>query len=108
MHDVVVVGIPLLAILGGLLFNNQALARVETRLDGRLDRLENNFKDCRGEIRDVRTEIKDFRGEIRNEIKDIGSDLTNLRSEMHHEFEQFYRTLGQHDARIDNLEKQRQ
>ena len=88
MHDVVIVGVPLIAILGGIFFNNQALARVETRLDGRLDRVEN-------EMRDVRGEIKDLRG-----------DVTSLRSEMHREFEQFYRTLGQHDARIDNLEKQ--
>jgi predicted nucleic acid-binding Zn-ribbon protein len=96
MHDVIVVGVPLIAILGGILFNNQSLARVETRLDGRLDRLENSLKDFRGEIRDVRGEIKDIR-----------SDLTDLRTEMHREFEQFYRTLGQHDARIENLEKQR-
>jgi predicted nucleic acid-binding Zn-ribbon protein len=89
MHDVIVVGVPLIAILGGILFNNQALARVETRLDGRLDRVEN-------EMRDVRGEIKDLRG-----------DVTSLRSEMHREFEQFYRTLGQHDARLDNLQSDR-
>jgi predicted nucleic acid-binding Zn-ribbon protein len=95
MHDVVIVGVPLIAILGGIFFNNQSLARVETRLDGRLDRLENNLKDFRGEIRDLRGEIKD----IRNNLKD-------LRSEMHREFEQFYRTLGQHDAKIEIIEKQ--
>ena len=74
MHDVVIVGVPLIAILAGTLFNNQALTRLETRLDGRLDRMQN--------------------------------EITSLRSEMHREFEQFYRTLGQHDVRIDNLEKQ--
>ena len=89
MHDVVIVGVPLIAILGGILFNNQALGRVEARLDGRLDRVEN-------EIRDLRGDIKDSRG-----------DMTSLRSEMHREFEQFYRTLGQHDARLDNLESDR-
>jgi hypothetical protein len=74
MHDVVVVGVPLIAILAGTLFNNQALNRLETRLDGRLDRMQ--------------------------------SEITHLRSEMHREFEQFYRTLGQHDAKIEILEKQ--
>jgi hypothetical protein len=88
MHDVVIVGVPLIAILGGIFFNNQALSRVETRLDGRLDRVENEIRDVRGEIKDLR------------------SDLTDLRSEMHREFEQFYRTLGQHDAKIEILEKQ--
>ncbi len=103
MHDVIVVGVPLLAILGGISFNNQALVRVETRLDGRLDRLENNFKDIRVDFKDVRNEIKD----VRSEVKEVQTDLTSLRSEMHREFEQFYRTLGQNDARLDNLEKQR-
>jgi hypothetical protein len=74
MHDVVIVGVPLIAILAGTLFNNQALTRLETRLDGRLDRMQN--------------------------------EITSLRSEMHREFEQFYRTLGQHDAKIEILEKQ--
>jgi hypothetical protein len=74
MHDVVIVGVPLIAILAGTLFNNQALTHLETRLDGRLDRMQN--------------------------------EITNLRSEMHREFEQFYRTLGQHDAKIEILEKQ--
>ena len=75
MHDLVIVGVPLLAILAGMFFNNQQIARVESRLEGRLDRIQ--------------------------------AELTAMRSEFHHEFEQFYRTLGQHDARIDNLEKQR-
>jgi hypothetical protein len=70
MHDLVIVGVPLLAILAGAFFNNQGLARLETRID----RLQ--------------------------------ADLTAMRSEFHREFEQFYRTLGQHDARIDTLEKQ--
>ena len=77
MHDLVTVGVPLLAILAGAFFNNQGLARLEGRLDktdGRIDRVQ--------------------------------AELTALRSEIHREFEQFYRTLGQHDVRIDNLEKQ--
>ncbi len=79
MHDVVVVGLPLLAILEGTLFNNRDIARLERRLD----------------------RIEDEIGGMRNE-------LTGLRSEMHREFEQFYRTLGQHDAKIEILEKHRQ
>ena len=74
MHDLVIVGVPLLAILAGILFNNQNINRIENRLDGRLDRIEAEF--------------------------------TILRTELHREFEEFYRTLGQHDARLDNLEKQ--
>jgi hypothetical protein len=78
MHDVIVVGVPLLAIMAGAFFNNQGLTRLENRLDktdARIDRVQ--------------------------------TEITAMRSEFHREFEQFYRTLGQHDARIDNLEKQR-
>jgi hypothetical protein len=69
MHDVVIVGVPLIAILAGTLFNNRDISRLE----GRLDRIQ--------------------------------TELTSMRNEIHKEFEQFYRTLGQHDARIENLEK---
>jgi len=31
--------------------------------------------------------------------------MTSLRSEMHREFEQFYRTLGPHDAKIEAVER---
>ena len=71
MHDLVIVGVPLLAIIAGAFFNNQGLARLE----GRIDKLQ--------------------------------SEITAMRGEFHREFEQFYRTLGQHGARLDNLEKQR-
>jgi len=33
MHDVVIVGVPLLAIFAGTLFNNRDIARLERRLD---------------------------------------------------------------------------
>jgi chaperonin cofactor prefoldin len=82
LHDLVIVGVPLLAIFAGTLFNNQSLARLETRIESRLDKI------------DAR-------------IDRLQAEMTVLRTEMHREFEEFYRTLGQHDARIDNLEKQR-
>jgi len=76
MHDVVIVGVPLLAIFAGTLFNNRDIARLERRLDRIVDEI----------------------GEMRRE-------MTSLGSEMHREFEQFYNTLGQHDAKIEMLEK---
>ena len=78
----------MLAILAGALFNNQGLARLESRVDGRSDKTDARLDRVQGEIASLRTE------------------MTALRSECHREFDQFYRTLGQHDARIDNLEKQ--
>jgi len=88
VHDVIVAGVPMLAILAGALFNNQGLARLETRVDSRLDKTDVRLDRMQSEIGSLRTE------------------MAAMRSEIHREFEQFYRTLGQHDARIDNLEKQ--
>jgi chaperonin cofactor prefoldin len=64
MHDVIVVGVPLLAILGGILFNNHALELLRRELKETKEELRAEIKDVRSEIRDVRGEIKDIRSEI--------------------------------------------
>ncbi len=64
-------------------------------------------KTLRDQIKDVRTESKDVRSEVKDVragVKDVRTGLTGMRSEMHREFEQFSRILGQHDARLGNLE----
>jgi hypothetical protein len=40
MHDTITVGIPVLAILFGILFNQRGLDKLEGRVDSRFDRLE--------------------------------------------------------------------
>ena len=60
MHDVIVVGVPLLATLGGFLFNNHAL-----------DLVRHELKETKKELRaEIKFEIK----EIRGEIKKIGGE----------------------------------
>lgn len=97
MHDVITVGLPLLAIFGGILLN---------RADA---------KELRGEIKDVRSEIKDVRGEIkdvRSEIKDVRGEIKELRGEMNVRFNAvdaelryFHGLTGKLDGRIEALEK---
>ncbi|HUI82765.1 MAG TPA: hypothetical protein VL240_00995 [Candidatus Binatia bacterium] len=41
----------------------------------------------------------------RQDNKDLRGALEALRNDMNKNFFEFYRTLGQHDARLDNLEK---
>jgi hypothetical protein len=46
MHDIIVVGVPLLAILAGILFNNSNSARIEARIDNlaaRIDRIQSDL-----------------------------------------------------------------
>jgi F0F1-type ATP synthase membrane subunit b/b' len=91
MHDVFTVGIPLLAILAGILFS-------------------------RNDAKDLRAEMKDFRAEIRAEIKDlrteVHAEIQDLRSEMKTRFDlvdaelrYFHGTVGKLEARIDAIEK---
>ncbi len=48
-----------------------------------------------------RQDVKELGGKIDR----IQSDLAGRIDRMQSDLAQFYRTLGQHDARIDNLEK---
>jgi hypothetical protein len=59
----------------GILLNRQDYARLDAKIDGKIDSLR---ADLTTQITGLRDDIKDF-----------------------------YRTLGQHDARLDALERQR-
>ena len=43
----------------------------------------------------------------RQDYKELRATVEALRNDMNKNFYDFYRTLGQHDARLDNLEKGR-
>ena len=80
MHDTITIGIPVLAILFGVLWNNQGLRDLKTEL---------------------KSEIKDLRGEMKNDFLRIESKQDRMQADL----SQFYRILGEHGARIDNIEK---
>lgn len=80
MHDVYTVGIPVLVIILGILLN-------------------------RSDVKELRAALAAESASLRSEIASTRTEIANLRSEFHQEFREFYRTLGQHDIRIDHLEK---
>jgi hypothetical protein len=85
MHDILGFGVVLLAIFAGILFNGRRSERIEDSIK----ELRSEFMaELRRESQSIRTEARSDIGQIRNDIKD------------------FYRTLGQHDARLDRLEKE--
>jgi hypothetical protein len=83
MHDAITVGVPVLAILLGILLNQRGLERLDLRidkLDMRIDKL-----DAKMESRFVHMEGR---------IDRIQADMA-----------QFYLILGEHGAKIENMQK---
>lgn len=76
MHDTITVGVPVLAILFGILLNQRGLEK----LDSRIDKLE--------------TKVETRLTHMESRIDRIQSDLA-----------QFFRILGEHGAKIENMEK---
>lgn len=75
MQTALTITIPTLVILMGILLNRQDYARLDAKIDSKIDGLR---ADLTGQINELRGNIKEF-----------------------------YRTLGQHDARLDALERGR-
>jgi TolA-binding protein len=87
MHDTITVGLPMLAILFGILLNQRAV----DKLDAKIDRIEGKME---SRFAQVDARIDRMQGEIDARLDRMQADLS-----------QFYRDLGDHGARIDALEK---
>jgi len=80
MHDVITVGVPVLAILFGILFNQRGLDKLEARLDNRVNGLE--------------ARMDRMQADLTGRIDRIQADLTR-----------FYQILGEHGGKIELLSK---
>ena len=90
MHDVIIVGLPLLMILAGILMN---------RSDAK--DLRSEMKDVRSEMKDVRSEMKDLRLEAIGRHSEVLARFNVLEADMR----QFYHLTGKLEARMDSFEK---
>jgi len=80
MHDALTIGIPVLAILFGILVNQRGLDKLEARLDGRMNV---------------------FEGRLDRLQSDVNARLDRMQADL----SMFYRILGEHGADIDHLKK---
>jgi uncharacterized protein YdcH (DUF465 family) len=83
MHDVVIVGIPLLAILAGILFN-------------------------RSDTKELRAEMNAFRGEVNARFNEVNARFNKVDDHLGRidaDLRQFYHLTGKLEARMDSLEK---
>ena len=87
MHDIVVVGVPLIAILAGILFSR------------------NDTKELRSEVKDLRTEMRDELRAIRNEMRTNQSETRDNLGRIDADLRQFYHLTGSLEARVDAIEK---
>ena len=76
MHDVVIVGIPLVAILAGILFNRSDVKDLRTEMQSRFNHIDDRFN-----------KVDDHLGRIDADLR------------------QFYHLTGKLEARMDGLEK---
>lgn len=72
IHDVIVVGVPLLAIRAGVFFNNHALERLRHELKDTKDELRADIKQTKDELR---AELKQTREELQGETLDVGTEF---------------------------------
>ena len=82
MHDGITIGIPVFAILFGILLNQRGLDRLESRMDSR--------------IGDLNGRMDRMQSELTARIDRIQADLL-----------QFYRILAEHGAHIATLRDER-
>jgi hypothetical protein len=76
MHDTITVGVPVLAILLGILLNQRGLERLDLRIDKLETKIESRFVHMEGRIDRIQADMA-----------------------------QFYRILGEHGAKIENMQK---
>lgn len=76
MHDLIVVGVPLLAILAGILFNNSTSNSNTVKIEARIDKVETR-------------------------IDNLAARIDRMQADL----SQFYMILGKHEGKIEALEK---
>jgi len=98
MHDVIAFGTVLAAILAGILLNRSDTKELRDKLDALRSDMDNKFAGVNERFAGVNERFAGM-------SERFDDKFDSLRSEMHGEFERFYMTLGEHDAKIANLEK---
>ena len=95
--ELLAIGLPTLSVLVGILLNRNDVSRLDGRITSLENRMASEIGSVRGEINAVRGEINSVRGEIgklRDEVRAIREDQR-----------EFYRSLGEHEVRLSNLER---
>ncbi len=109
MHDALTIGIPVLVILFGILFNQRGLDKLEARLDGRMNGFEGRMDRLGERIDRVHAELTirldRMQSDINSLLDRMQSDLGGRLDRMQSDLGMFHRTMGEHEADIEYLKK---
>jgi DNA anti-recombination protein RmuC len=87
MHDVIAVGVPLLAILAGILFSRNDIKDLRAEMNARFNQIDGNV--------DARfNKVDDRFSKVEDRLSAIDADLR-----------QFYHLTGKLEGRVDAIEK---
>ncbi len=89
MHDTFTIGIPVLAILAGILLNRSDVKELRNEM--------------RSELASVRSEMASLRSSVQSEIKELRSEMNRRFDAVDAELRYFHGKIGAHEAWLDLL-----
>jgi uncharacterized coiled-coil DUF342 family protein len=101
VHDLFIVGVPMLVILAGILLNRNDIKELRSEFRSEIKELRTEIKDVRAEISDLRSESGSLRSDMMAQHAEVLVRLATIDADLR----QFYHLNGRLEGRIDALEK---
>ena len=98
---ILALGIPSVSVLVGILLNQYGIGRVDSRID-KLDARMNKFED---RLLQVSKDIDDRFRKAEQDAERRNDRILDAIGKIQLDMRGFYRSLGQHEVRLSNLEK---
>ncbi len=108
MHDALTIGVPVLAILAGILFNRSDVKDLRAEMRARFDRVDEDFDrvDARVMALSDRVDSRFNRVDARFDRVDARFDQVDARfNRVDVDLRQFYAVTGKLEGRIDEISK---
>jgi hypothetical protein len=96
--EILAIGLPTLSVLVGILLNRSDTNRLDARITTEIAAVKAAVS---AEIGSLRSIAMSDTNSLRADIRDIRSDLALIRNDQR----EFYRSLGEHEVRLNNLEQ---
>ena len=109
VKGILAIGLPTLTVLVGILLNRNDAARLDTRITTETAALRAMLTTEIASLRAMlTTETAALGSTLTGEVNSLRADIREIRANLklvRDDQREFYRSLGQHEIRLDNLEK---